>query len=201
MNGVNTPPGGPGEFGLAAMPGREGEFVRAMELALRYAQALGAGTIHVMSGCPPHDAAGQAREVFLRNLERASDMAAGSGVSLLVEPINVRDRPGYFVSRSDEVAVLLRELGRENVKMMLDLYHVQIMEGDLLTRLDRHWPLIGHIQFASVQRRAEPDEGEIAWGAIFEAIAERGWQGYVAAEYRPRGATLDGLAWLAAARA
>jgi hydroxypyruvate isomerase len=117
-----------------------------------------------------------------------------------VEPINAYDRPGYFVSRSDEVAELLTTLRRDNVKMMFDVYHVQIMEGDILRRMERHWPLIGHVQFASVPGRHEPDEGELAIAAVFEALGARGWRGFVGAEYNPRGATRDGLGWLAAAR-
>lgn len=200
MNGINTRPGDPGLFGLAAQPGREAQFAQALEEALAYAQAVGATTIHCMSGVVSRDARPAARETFLRNMRRASERARGTGVTLLVEPINVHDRPGYFVSRSDEVAELLTTLACDNVKMMFDIYHVQIMEGDLIRRLARHWPLIGHIQFASVPGRREPDEGEIAYAALFDEIAARGWNGFVAAEYNPRGATAHGLGWLAKAR-
>ncbi len=201
LNGVNTSPGHAGEFGLAALAGRQDDFARALDQALAWGAVVGASTIHCMSGVPEPQHRAQARDVFLRNMERASDAARSAGVTLLVEPINAYDRAGYFVARSDDVADLLDALGRDNVKMMFDFYHVQIMEGDLLRRLERHWRHIGHVQFASVPNRAEPDEGEVAYFAIFEALARLGWSGYVGAEYRPRGVTEDGLGWLARVRA
>ena len=198
MNGINTPPGDPGrgEFGFAAVPGREDDFRRGLDLALDWGQALGVATVHCMCGVPPADVRPRARDVFLRNMEWASDQARHTGVRLLIEPINRYDRPGWFVSRSDDVVDLLKDLGRDNVRLMFDFYHIQIMEGDLLRRMERHWDWIGHFQFASVPRRAEPDEGEIAYAAIFAEIARRGWDGWVAAEYRPRGGTMDGLGWM-----
>ena len=118
-------------------------------------------------------------------------------MSLLIEPLNAIDRPGYFVSRSDEIVELLGELACDNVKLLFDVYHIQIMEGDLLRRLDRHWAHIGHVQLASVPGRHEPDEGEVAYQAILADLAARGWAGFVGAEYNPRGVTQDGLAWAA----
>lgn len=198
MNGVNTPPGNAqkGEFGFAAVPGREADFQRGLELALDWAVALGAKTIHCMCGVVDPAQHEQARETFLSNMLWASDQARGTGVDLLIEPINRYDRPNWFVSRSDDVVALLDEMGRDNLKLMFDFYHIQIMEGDLLRRMERHWDHIGHFQFASVPRRAEPDEGEINYPNIFAAIAQRGWSGWVAAEYRPRGKTQDGLGWM-----
>lgn len=201
MNGLNTAPGGEREFGLAALPGREEEFARAMDQALEWSVALGASTIHVMAGCPAPQDRAWALDTYLQNLERACAMARGAPVDLLIEPINKYDRPGYFLSRSDEAADIIADLRAANLKMMFDVYHVQIMEGDLLRRLERHRAVIGHIQFASIPHRREPDEGEVAYPAIFEAIADMGWDRWVAAEYRPRAHTEDGLAWLAAARA
>ena len=191
MIGINTPAGD--TFGCAAVPGREVQFRREFELSLAYAQALGASTIHVMSGVPgvSHDVA---RRTFLDNLRWASELAP-AGVTLLIEPLNTRDRPGSFVSRSDEVAVLLGELACPNVKLMFDLYHVQIMEGDLVARIERHFPIIGHVQIASVPARREPDEGEIAFERVFEALSAAGWGGWVGAEYNPRAGTVDGLGW------
>lgn len=200
MTGLNTAPGKAGEFGLAAIPGREDDFRRAMDQALEWAVAIGASTIHVMAGCPAPQDRAWALETYLQNLDAACAMARGAGVVLLIEPINTRDRPGYFLSRSDEAAEIILELRAPELKMMFDLYHVQIMEGDLLRRLERHWDVIGHVQFASVPHRREPDEGEVAYTAIFEALAARGWSGWAAAEYRPRARTEDGLGWLAAAR-
>ena len=197
MNGINTPAGDParGEFGFAALPGRASDFRGGFEQALEYGRVLGVSTIHVMSGAPAPEASGKARDAFLENLAWASAVARGAGVTLLIEPLNSRDRPGYFVSRSDAVADLLADLGRDNVKMLFDIYHVQIMEGDLLARIGRHWPLIGHVQIASVPGRREPDEGEIAYASVLAELSARGWAGFVGAEYNPRGRTIDGLGW------
>jgi hydroxypyruvate isomerase len=196
MNGVNTVPGNSGTFGLAAQPGCESDFAAAIDQALTFCSKVGVGSIHCMSGTVLPENRARARQTFLANMARASDAARSAGVTLLIEPINRYDRPGYFVSKSDDVVDLLKELDRDNVKMMFDFYHVQISEGDLLRRMDAHWPHIGHFQFASVPARGEPDIGEIAYGAIFAAIAERGWPGWVAAEYRPRAGTLEGLGWM-----
>lgn len=193
MNGINTPAGD--TFGLAAMPGRQADFRAGFELALDYGRRLEVETLHCMSGAPPLGERAAAKAVWLENLTWASGLARGAGVTLVIEPLNARDRPGYFISRSDEVVELLAELGCANVKLLFDVYHIQIMEGDLLRRLERHWPFIGHAQIASVPGRHEPDEGEVAFTAVFEALAARGWPGFVGAEYNPRGATLEGLAW------
>ena len=187
-----------GDFGLAAVPGRQADFRQVLEQALDYAAALGAGLIHVMSGLVRDGEQGRARETFFENLAWAAAQARGSGITLLVEPLNSRDRPDYFVSRSDEVVLLLQALRQPGVKLLFDFYHVQIMEGDLAMRLERHWPWVGHIQFASVPGRAEPDAGEIAYPFLFELLDRLGWQGWASAEYRPRGTTEAGLAWAAA---
>ncbi len=196
LNHINTRPGNPGEFGLAAQPGRADDFARAIDEALEYAIRLGALTIHCMCGVvlPEHRAA--ASEVFLRNMMDASQKAEGTGVTLVIEPINSYDRPDFFVQRSDDVVALLQQLDRPNVKLLFDFYHIQIMEGDLARRLDRHWDHIGHFQFASVPLRQEPDLGEVNLKPLFAEIARRGWPGYLGAEYRPRGCTEDGLAWM-----
>lgn len=199
MNGINTAPGGPGEFGLAAIPGREDDFARAMEQALEWGDALGVSTIHVMAGSPAPQDRAWALDVYLHNLERACAMAKGTALTLLIEPINKYDRPGYFLSRSDAAADIIADLRFPNLRMLFDFYHVQIMEGDLLRRFERHRALIGHVQFASVPDRREPDEGEVAYAAVFRALAQTGWHGWLGAEYHPRGRTEDGLAWLAAA--
>ena len=196
MNGINTPPGEAGEFGLAAVVGQEVRFRAGFEQALAYATVVGASTIHCMSGLASADQ-DMARRTFLDNFRWASREAVGAGVTLLVEPLNAVDRPGYFVSRSDDVVALLHELACDNVKLLFDVYHIQIMEGDLLRRLERHWPFIGHVQLASVPGRHEPDEGEVAFRAILDELVTRGWSGFVGAEYNPRGGTQDGLVWAA----
>ncbi len=197
MNSINTPAGDParGEFGFAAMPGRADEFRRGFEQALAYGSRLGVSTIHCMSGAPAADDRAAARTTCLDNLRWAAPLARAAAIDLVIEPLNSRDRPGYFVSRSDEVADLLAELAEPNVKLLFDIYHIQIGEGDLLRRLDRHWPLIGHVQIASVPLRREPDEGEVAYRAILDELVARGWDRFVGAEYNPRGDTRAGLGW------
>jgi hydroxypyruvate isomerase len=179
MNSINTPLGDTsrGEFGLAALPGRKYDFRSGFEQALAYATRLKVATIHVMSGVP------------------AALLARAAAVDIVIEPLNSRDRPGYFVSRSDGVANLLRDIDEPNVKLLFDIYHIQIMEGDILRRMEKHWPIIGHVQIASVPDRHEPDEGEIAYPAILAELAARGWDRFVGAEYNPRGKTIDGLGW------
>ncbi len=193
---LNTAPGArDGDFGLAAQPGRREEFKQAFAQSLDYATAMGAGLIHVMSGVVAPAQRAAARETFFENLAWASDAAKGSGIQLLIEPLNSRDKADYFVSRSDEVVELLQVLQRPDVKLLFDFYHVQIMEGDLALRLERHWSHIGHFQFASVPGRAEPDAGEIAYAFLFALLDRLGWPGWVAAEYRPRAQTEAGLGW------
>ena len=197
LNGINTPNGDPakGEFGLAAVPGRQADFREAFARAFEYAQVVGAGTIHCTSGKPDAGEPAAARAAFLENFAFAADRARASGVTLLVEPLNSIDRPGYIVTRSDEIVALLRELNRDNVKLLFDIYHIQIMEGDLLRRIDRHWHDIGHVQIASVPDRQEPDLGEVAFVRVLDELATRGWNKFVGAEYNPRAGTLEGLGW------
>ena len=196
MNGINTPQGDParGEFGMAAMPGLQSRFRDEFEQALAYAGSVGARMIHVMSGMTGGQTT-QARDAFFENFAWAAAKARAEGVTLLIEPLNAVDRPGYFVSRSDDVIALLGELACDNVKLLFDVYHIQIMEGDLLRRIDRHWPHIGHVQLASVPRRHEPDEGEVAFAAILDELNRREYAGFIGAEYNPRGKTQDGLGW------
>jgi hydroxypyruvate isomerase len=188
MVSLNTPAGE--TFGSAALPGAEATFRSHFGQALDYAAALGVPAIHVMSGVTG-GATPAARATFVANLRWAS--AQAPQLSLLIEPLNERDRPGYFVSRSDAVAELVAEIGCPNVRILFDLYHVQIMEGDLVARIGRHFPLIG--QIASVPDRKEPDLGEVAFERVFAALQAQGWAGYVGAEYNPRGGTVEGLAW------
>lgn len=200
MNGINTPPGQAGEFGLAALPGRQDDFARALDDALIWGARAGVGTIHCMAGCVSDEEHERAGDVFLRNLERAIPAARDAGLTLLIEPINTRDRPGYFLRHPDQAHDVITQLASEHVKLMFDFYHMQIVAGDLLTRMNALWPIIGHFQIASAPRRREPDEGEVNYGEILKAIAAKEWRGYVAAEYNPRGRTQDGLDWLTAAR-
>lgn len=196
LNHINTRAGNPGETGLAAQTGRESEFAAIMDEALENARILDALTIHVMSGNVAPAEKPAARDTFLSNIEKASSDASGMKTTLCVEPINPVDRPDYFVSKSDDVVDLLTQINRPNVKLLFDFYHIQIAEGDLARRMDRHWDHIGHFQFAGVPDRHEPQNCEINFPVLFGEIAQRGWQGYAGAEYRPQGRTENGLAWL-----
>ncbi|TVR08399.1 MAG: hypothetical protein EA385_10210 [Salinarimonadaceae bacterium] len=196
LNNLNTSPGdnARGDAGLAGIPGREDDFRRVFALALEYATGLGARAIHAMSGAPEDRAAGL--RTYVANIRRAAREAADSGVTVMLEPLNHHDRPGNLVSRSDEIVELLGEIGEPNVKLLFDFYHIQIMEGDLLRRFERHLPHIGHVQIANAPHRTAPDVGEINYPAIFEAIAASSYEGPIGLEYKPRGATAEDFGWM-----
>ena len=194
----NTPPGEreKGERGLAALPGRERDFLAGIERALAYAAATGGKRIHVLSGLWPEGrdkAAGAA--ALAANLGRAADLAAPRGIELLIEPINPRDIPGYFLNTSAAAEAILDRVGRDNVRLQLDLYHCQIMEGDLAAHIRRLLPRIAHIQIAGVPERHEPDRGEVNFAYLLDLLDELGYQGWVGCEYRPAAGTLAGLGW------
>ncbi|HEV2359081.1 MAG TPA: 2-oxo-tetronate isomerase [bacterium] len=194
----NLPPGdwAKGERGTAALPGREDEFMAGMERALEHALAAGCTRLHAMAGIWP---AGRDRRegtaVFVANLRRAADRAAAHGVSVLIEPINRRDMPGYFLTTTREAAAILREVGRDNVKLQLDLYHCQIMEGDLAAHVRDLAGEYAHVQIAGVPERHEPDRGEVNYSYLLELLDELGYDGWVGCEYRPAGDTRAGLGW------
>lgn len=194
--GLNTPVGNAqaGEFGLGALPGREADFAQAMELSLSYAAALGAPFVHAMAG--DADAKSPAaRRTLVGNLQVAADRAAGQGTGLLLEALNPRDRPGYFYHRVEDAVAILEEVGRPNVKLMFDIYHVGVAQGDVIMRLRRLLPFVGHIQIAAVPSRAEPDEGEIAYDRVLRAVDGLGYDGWIGCEYKPRNGTDAGLGW------
>jgi 2-dehydrotetronate isomerase len=191
--GVNTPLGP--EFGLAAVPGRERDWEAAFGRALDYVAAIGGTAIHCMCGVvPPHERPA-ADIAFVKNLARAAGQAAKANVTLLIEPINPRDRPNYFLSRVEHAADVVQKVGAPNVRIQFDFYHVQIVGGDLIKRFEKHLPLIGHVQVAAVPSRGEPDEGEVNYPAVFEAIDRLGYAGWIGCEYRPRNGTEAGLGW------
>jgi 2-dehydrotetronate isomerase len=197
MLGINTPPGNPsaGDFGLAAVPGREREFAVLFRQALDYAVAIGGRQIHVLAGKVPPERRPAAETTFVQNLSRSAAEAKEKGITLLIEPINPRDRPDYFLSRVEHAADIVAKVAQPNLRVQFDFYHVQIVGGDLLTRFEKHLPVIGHAQVAAVPSRREPDEGEVNYPAIFDALDRLRYAGFVAAEYRPRGRTEHGLAW------
>jgi hydroxypyruvate isomerase len=204
----NLPPGdwATGERGMACHPGREAEFATSVQTALLYAQATGCQRLHAMAGLAPAgvDAATRQR-TYVANLKAAARVLAPHGITLLIEPINTRDMPGYHLSLQQQAHDTLAAVDEPNVRVQMDLYHCQIMEGDLTRRLQKHLPGAGHIQIASVPDRHEPDEGEVAYGHLFALLDALGYRGFVGCEYRPRaagpGGTSAGLGWFAPWRA
>jgi hydroxypyruvate isomerase len=203
----NAPPGDfdAGERGLACLPDRVQEFRDAFtQRALPYARALNCQRVHVMAGLVPADLPPQtARGCYLDNISWAARQAAGQGVNIQIEPINPRDMPGYFLSRQDQAHALIIEMGQPNVQVQMDLYHCQIVEGDLAMKLRQYLPTgrVGHIQIAGVPQRHEPDLGEVNFPYLFDLIDELGYGGFVGCEYRPRAGTSAGLGWLQRYRA
>jgi hydroxypyruvate isomerase len=199
----NGPPGHweQGERGMACLPGREDEFRRSItDKALPYAQALGCRRLHVMAGLAPAGADRAAlRAIYVANLAWAAQQAASVGVQVLIEPINTRDIPGFFLNRQDEAHAIVAEVGAANLKVQMDLYHCQIVEGDLAMKIRQHLPSgnVGHIQIAGVPQRHEPDLGELNFPFLFDLLDELGYSGHVGAEYRPKGNTRAGLGWFA----
>ncbi len=193
--GINTPLGTAGEPGLAGIPGREKEFDAAFRTALDYAAAIGATAIHCMCGQVPPALQAEGEKVFAANIARACDLAGERGLTVLLEPINRRDRPDYLLHRPEQAAAIIDDIGRPNARIQFDFYHVQIEGGDLMTRFARHFAHIGHVQIAAVPSRAEPDEGEVNYAAILDMLDSSGYAGFVACEYRPRKRTEDGLGW------
>jgi hydroxypyruvate isomerase len=198
----NTPNGGrAGDRGLACLPGREGEFADTVGLALRYAKDLGCRLVHCLSGQMPAGVpAGRLRETFLRNLRAAASEASEAGVTLLLEPLNPSDFPGYFLSRTEEAAALIAEIGMPNVAIEYDVYQAQRAEGNLAGTLRRHFPLIRHIQIADVPSRQEPGTGEIRFEFLLAEIERLGYAGWVGCDYRPSAPGLAHLNWMRAGR-
>lgn len=195
----NAPPGdwAAGERGIAAMPGRETEFRHGLVRALEYAAVLGNKRLHVMAGLQHPDHSPQRQcETFIENLAYAAREAASAGMTILIEPINTRDMPGYFLSRQADAHAIRKKIGADNLLVQCDLYHCQIMEGDLTTTLHRDIAAIGHMQIAGVPERHEPDLGEVNYPYLFKMIDELGYTGWIGCEYRPKASTSAGLSWL-----
>lgn len=194
----NMPPGdfASGERGLAALPARFDDVVAGVDKALDYAAATGVKRIHMMAGiADPDDPAAEA--AFRRSVEHAAGRLAERGVDLLLEPINGRDMPGYFLNSFRAAEWLIADLGLANVRLQFDIYHRQILHGDVTMALRRLMPITGHIQIAAVPSRNEPAGEELNYPFLFDELDRLGYAGFVGCEYRPRGATLDGLGWFA----
>jgi len=188
-----------GERGIAGLPGRESDFRRAIERALDYAAALGCPRLHVMAGLVPPGADGRRhRDVYVANLGWAVGLAHRAGVTLLIEPLNPCDFPGYLIGTPDAARRVIDEIGSPHLKLQYDLYHAQMTHGRLLDVFAAQQPVVGHVQIAGVPGRHEPDAGqEINYPAVFAALDASGYEGWIGCEYRPRGATGDGLVWAA----
>lgn len=193
MLGLNTRRGKPGENGLAALPGRAAEARAAVDEALAYAEAIGAGNLHVMAGFA---AGSEAREAFLQTLAYACEQAGQQ--TILIEPLNHYDAPGYFLQTTDQAKSIIADVGAGNLKLMFDCYHVQLMEGDVSNRLNALKPVIGHVQVASVPDRGAPDHGELSYDHIWQVLRDIGWDDPVGAEYKPGGDTAATLDWMSA---
>ncbi|MFO1069287.1 MAG: 2-oxo-tetronate isomerase [Geminicoccaceae bacterium] len=194
----NTVPGNfaAGERGLASLPGREAEFQAGVDKALDYAAALGCPTIHCMAGLRPAGSTdAQLEPVYVANLKEAAAKAARQGVTVVIEPINTRDIPGFFLNYQRQARAVIEKVGAANLKLQLDLYHCQIMEGDLAVHIRDYADITGHVQIAGVPERHEPDVGELNYPYLFDVLDRTGYAGWVGCEYRPRGKTEDGLGW------
>ncbi|HEX8596455.1 MAG TPA: 2-oxo-tetronate isomerase [Pseudomonas sp.] len=195
----NAPPGdwANGERGIASLPGRERECRSGIERALEYATALGNDRIHVMAGLLPEERLRSRHQaVYLENLGYAAEQAAKAGITVLIEPINTRDMPGYFLNRQDQAHAICKEVGAANLKVQFDFYHCQIVEGDVISKLRRDIADVGHIQIAGVPDRHEPDMGELNYPWLFDEIDRLGYTGWIGCEYRPKADTHEGLQWL-----
>ncbi len=194
----NMPPGNwaAGERGITSIPGREEEFREGVEKALLYATRLGVPRLHAMAGIPPATADRAAcRETLIANLRYAAEQLATHGITLLLEAINSRDMPGFFVNTQAESFDIVSTVGAPNLKMQMDLYHMQVMEGDLAKKLEKYASLCGHIQIAGAPERNEPDTGEIRYEYLYKKLDAMGYAGWLGCEYRPAAKTVDGLGW------
>jgi hydroxypyruvate isomerase len=198
----NLPPGhwDKGERGYTAIPGRDDDFASAVDLALRYAELLNCPKLHALAGLTDH---GARRDTYIANLKLAAQWAAPSGVSILIEPINTRDMPGYFLTRTADARAILEEAAEPNLGLQFDIYHRAVQEGDvdaerrhsIEAAIDEFGPLVRHYQCANPPDRSEPGLNSIDYAAIFRHIDASGYAGWIGCEYKPRAGTLEGLNW------
>jgi hydroxypyruvate isomerase len=193
----NAPPGdwGKGERGLASLPGRQQEFRDGIAKALEYATVLDCPIVHVMAGIPTGVAPVTAAALYAANLAWAGEQALAAGKKLVIEPINHRDMPGYYLNTVEQGAAIVEAIGRDRLGLQFDIYHCQVTQGDVTKRLETLFPVVAHIQIADVPDRHEPGTGEIGWDYMFKRIDALGYAGWVGCEYRPAGDTVAGLAW------
>jgi hydroxypyruvate isomerase len=199
----NAPPGDfeAGERGIASLPGRQDEFREGIDRAIEYAKALDCPRVHVMAGLVKRESERVAqRELYVDNVAWAAKRLGDAGLVTLIEPINTRDIPGYLLNTQADAHAIVERIGAPNLKVQMDLYHCQIVEGDLATKIRKHLTGVGHIQIAGVPQRHEPDLGEVNYPYLFALLDELGYDGWIGCEYRPRAATSAGLGWLRALR-
>ncbi|MGA0796621.1 MAG: 2-oxo-tetronate isomerase [Quisquiliibacterium sp.] len=195
----NAPPGSfeAGERGIAGLPGRRDEFQQGIDQAIEYAKVLGCPRVHVMAGLLKRESEFTAqRELYVDNLGWAARKLGDAGLTMLIEPINTRDIPGYLLNTQADAHAIVERIGASNLKVQMDLYHCQIVEGDVAMKIRKHLSGVGHIQIAGVPQRHEPDIGELNYPYLFELLDELGYDGWIGCEYRPKGRTSDGLGWL-----
>ena len=187
-----------GERGMAAIPGKQAAFRDSIKLALEYATTLACPRLHIMAGLKPEGVAHDTlTAVYGANLAYAAEECAKVSVKPIIEPINHRDIPGFFLNTTDQAAAIIAAVGPEKLGMQFDLYHCQITEGDVVKRVEKHLPLIAHMQVADTPGRHEPGTGEVNWPFVFKTIDALGFRGWIGCEYRPAGETLAGLSWFA----
>ena len=194
MLSINTRTGGDGERGFAAMPGQAIEARLAIDEAVRYASAIGAKAVHVLAGNAP--LMPNAFLTYMGNLRYACQQADPHGITILIEPLNLTDNPGYYLHNTTDAAGVIDAVDRPNIKLLFDCYHAHITEGAVPELISGLLPIIGHIQFASVPGRNEPDQGNLDYREIFELLDRVGWDQPLGAEYRPLGNVEDGLGWM-----
>jgi hydroxypyruvate isomerase len=184
-----------GDRGLAALASRQDEFRQSVPIAIAYARLCGTTQLHAMAGIADCSDSG-ATATYRDNLRYAAELLAPEGMSLLIEPINRRDMSGYFLSDFDVAIELIQAMELSNLRLQFDIYHRQMMCGDVIAGLRAAMPLIGHVQIAGVPGRHEPVNCELDYAAIFAELDRLGYRGFIGCEYKPRGSTLEGLGWL-----
>ena len=185
-----------GERGLAALPGRERDFEQSFAQGVEYARALGCRRMHVMAGnVASHADRDAMRQTYVANIRRAAEVAAPHGIELSLEPLNPRDMPDYFFHTTTEGIALIDAIARPNVRLQLDLYHIQVTEGDLAHHVRELYGRYGHVQIAGNPGRHEPDHGEVNYPYLLNLLDEVGYAGWIGCEYNPRAGTLEGLGW------
>lgn len=186
-----------GERGIACHPDRVEEFQAGVKQAIEYATILGCKQVNCLSGIKPEGVSEeQARRVLVENLRFAANELEKAGILLLAEAINTRDIPGFFLNRTEQTLGVFEEVGSDNLKLQYDIYHMQIMEGDLAPTIEKNLSQIGHVQLADNPGRHEPGTGEINYPFLFAHLERLGYQGWIGCEYKPSTTTLEGLGWL-----